>query len=178
MVGGTETILDVVDDLKNSDILKEESSALKDMFGGDFDFAREEIKSFTSFFEQNEASEKEIITLYPGFDENYDKAVKEADTLLKELEEYLVKLKKKRHLKKLKYIKRSNNYYQIEVSSDVVSFLPPELKRSNEDKECGRTQIFASQESLENARGLIAAESKQEALRNPFFRKKYTGRQN
>ncbi|CEF66240.1 Probable DNA mismatch repair protein Msh6 [Strongyloides ratti] len=170
MIKGFGTILDVVDTLKSSGILDCGNSALKDMFGDDFDFTLDEVKSFTKSFDQQEALKEGMIIPNPGVDSDYDEAVEDFNNCLKNLTEYLEKLMVDMRCPKLKYIMSGKNRYHIEVPDSDVKKLPSGFVFQSKTK--GK-QRFTSDISLELVKKLTLAEEKKENIRRDLSRKIY-----
>uniref|UniRef100_A0A0K0G0Z6 DNA mismatch repair protein n=1 Tax=Strongyloides venezuelensis TaxID=75913 RepID=A0A0K0G0Z6_STRVS len=170
MIRGFGVIVDVVDILKKSGILDKEDSAIKDMFGGDFDFTHDEVNSFTKSFNQDEALKEGMIIPNPGVDDDFDNAVEEVDKYCKELNQYLERLMVQMRCPKLRYIKTGKNRYHIEVPADSVKKVPSGFNFHSKTKAFHR---FTSEESLDLVDKLTAAEVKKETIRRDLSRKIY-----
>uniref|UniRef100_A0A0K0EKX1 DNA mismatch repair protein n=2 Tax=Strongyloides stercoralis TaxID=6248 RepID=A0A0K0EKX1_STRER len=170
MIKGFGIIIDVVDTLQSSGILDSNDSALKDMFGGDFDFTLDEVNSFTKSFNQQEALKEGMIIPNPGVDCDFDEAVREVNDCLKSLTDYLENLMVTMRCQKLKYIMTGKNRYHIEVPDSDVKKLPTGFTFQSKTK--GK-QRFTSDESLELVKKLTLAEENKERIRRDLSRKIY-----
>uniref|UniRef100_A0A0N4ZMM9 DNA mismatch repair protein n=1 Tax=Parastrongyloides trichosuri TaxID=131310 RepID=A0A0N4ZMM9_PARTI len=169
MIRGFGIIIEIVNLLKESNILEDDSS-LKEMFDGDFDFSQKEIDSFTESFDQDQALKEGMIVPTPGVDSDFDEAVERVKVCEQNLNKYLEELMCKIRCPKLKYIKSGKNRYHIEVPDSDVKKLPSDFNSQGKIK---GWQRFTSTKSLELVGELTKAEQNKELVRSDISRKIY-----
>uniref|UniRef100_A0AC35TLD1 DNA mismatch repair protein n=1 Tax=Rhabditophanes sp. KR3021 TaxID=114890 RepID=A0AC35TLD1_9BILA len=167
LVNGFKKIVQIVDIIKNSSLMIE-NSALKDMFGQPFDFSEEDVEAFTSSFDSEQAQEDGLIITIKGYDSEFDECVERYDRCNQDLDNYLSNLKRKLRCEKIKYCDAGKLTKAIEIPNGIEP--PDDFEQVGKTKNSVRYTCNQNEMLVNN---LKDATNQQEEARGALTRKIY-----